>query len=201
MIGYLIGIITMKTDTGILVETGGIGYEIMVPGNSRLFLEKDGAEVKVYTAMIVREDDISLYGFSEMGSLQLFKKLITVSGVGAKAALAILSALSVEEIRRAIVFEDPTMLTRAQGIGKKTAQRIVLDLKDKLGQLEPLTEDEKGFGLDFTDTEMNNPRTEAIAGLTALGYSRGEATSALAAIADNDLSAEAYIKQALKKLF
>jgi holliday junction DNA helicase RuvA len=201
MIGYLIGILTMKTEGGILIETGGIGYEVMIPGNSHLFLEKEGAEVKVYTAMIVREDDISLYGFSDMTSLQLFKKLITVSGVGAKAALSILSAMSVDEIRKAIVFEDPTMLTRAQGIGKKTAQRIVLDLKDKLGTLTH----SEGFGIEknaeFTGIDGSNPRMEALAALTALGYTRGEASAALASVKDNDLTTEAYIKQSLKKLF
>lgn len=201
MIGYLIGILTMKTDTGVLIETGGIGYEVMVPGNSHIFLEKEGAEVKVYTAMIVREDDISLYGFSDMTSLEFFKKLITVSGVGAKAALSMLSAMSVDEIRKAIVFEDPTMLTRAQGIGKKTAQRIVLDLKDKLGNINH----SDGFcgepNMDFAGIDGNNPRMEALAALTALGYTRGEASAALAAVKDNDLSTEAYIKQSLKKLF
>lgn len=201
MIGYLIGILTMKTDAGVLIETGGIGYEVMVPGNSHLFLEKEGAEVKVYTAMIVREDDISLYGFSDMTSLQLFKKLITVSGVGAKAALSILSAMTVDEIRKAIVFEDATMLTRAQGIGKKTAQRIVLDLKDKMGNLTHSDGISVGSNADFAGIDANNPRMEALAALTALGYTRGEATAALAAIAENDLTTEAYIKQSLKKLF
>jgi len=109
--------------------------------------------------------------------------------------------MSVDEIRKAIVFEDPTMLTRAQGIGKKTAQRIVLDLKDKLGAI---THNE-GFGgelnQDYTGFDDNNPRMEALAALTALGYTRGEAAAALAAVQDNDLTTEAYIKQSLKKLF
>jgi holliday junction DNA helicase RuvA len=201
MIGYLVGILTMKTDAGVLIETGGIGYEVMVPGNSPLFLEKEGTEVKVYTAMIVREDDISLYGFSDMTSLQLFKKLITVSGVGAKAALSILTAMSVDEIRKSIVFEDATMLTRAQGIGKKTAQRIVLDLKDKLGHLTHTEGFSTEFNADFAGTDGSNPRMEALAALTALGYTRGEAAAALAAVKDNDLTTEAYIKQSLKKLF
>jgi holliday junction DNA helicase RuvA len=201
MIGYLIGILTMKTETGVLIETGGIGYEVMVPGNSHLFLEKEGAEVKVYTAMIVREDDISLYGFSDMTSLQLFKKLITVSGVGAKAALSILSSMSVDEIRKAIVFEDAAMLTRAQGIGKKTAQRIVLDLKDKLGSITHIDGTEGGSNAEIAGLDMDNPRMEALAALTALGYSRSEAAAALAAVQDNDLTTEAYIKQSLKKLF
>lgn len=201
MIGYLIGILTMKTETGVLIETGGIGYEVTVPGNSHLFLEKEGAEVKVYTAMIVREDDISLYGFSDMSSLHLFKKLITVSGVGAKAGLSILSSMSVDEIRKAIVFEDSAMLTRAQGIGKKTAQRIVLDLKDKLGMLNHGEGAPDSPQPDLSGLGDNNPRMEALAALVALGYSRGEAAAALAAVTDNDLSTEAYIKQSLKKLF
>lgn len=201
MIGYLIGILTMKTDSGVLIETGGIGYEVMVPGNSHLFLEKEGAEVKVYTAMIVREDDISLYGFSDMTSLQIFKKLITVSGVGAKAALSILSSMTVDEIRKAIVFEDAAMLTRAQGIGKKTAQRIVLDLKDKLGAVSGSEAALGGPEAGFAGFDENNPRMEALAALTALGYTRGEASMALAAVKDNDLTTEEYIKQSLKKLF
>lgn len=201
MIGYLIGILTMKTDSGVLIETGGIGYEVMVPGNSHLFLEKEGAEVKVYTAMIVREDDISLYGFSDMTSLQIFKKLITVSGVGAKAALSILSSMSVDEIRKAIVFEDATMLTRAQGIGKKTAQRIVLDLKDKLGTVSGGEVAIGGSDGGYVGFDESNPRMEALAALTALGYTRGEASVALAAVKDNDLTTEEYIKQSLKKLF
>ena len=172
-----------------------------VPGNSHLFLEKEGAEVKVYTAMIVREDDISLYGFGEKSSLQLFKKLITVSGVGAKAALSILSAMPVDEVRKAIVFEDSAMLTRAQGIGKKTAQRIVLDLKDKMGTVEHSEGMVEGAPSDLTGLPGNNPRMEALAALVALGYSRGEASAALAAVTDNDLTTEAYIKQSLKKLF
>ncbi len=201
MIGYLIGILTMKTDTSVLIETGGIGYEVMTPGNSHIFLEKEGSEVKVYTAMIVREDDISLYGFSDMTSLQLFKKLITVSGVGAKAALSILSAMSVDEIRKAIVFEDSTMLTRAQGIGKKTAQRIVLDLKDKLGSITHYDGAGGELSSELVGIDGNNPRMEALAALIALGYSRGEAAAALAAVKDNDLTTEAYVKQSLKKLF
>jgi len=200
MIGYVIGIMAMKTDSSVMIETGGIGYEIMVPGNSRLFLEKEGAEVKVFTAMIVREDDISLYGFSDHTSLQLFKRLITVSGVGAKAGLAILSSMSTEDICKAIIFEDPDMLTRAQGIGKKTAQRIVLDLKDKLGSLQH-TDGIPGDYLPDTGSNIAaNPRAEAVAALVALGYSRGEATSAMAAIKDNELGTEEYIKSALKKL-
>jgi len=201
MIGYLVGILTMKTETGVLIETGGIGYEVTVPGNSHLFLEKEGAEVKVYTAMIVREDDISLYGFSDMSSLQLFKKLITVSGVGAKAALSILSSMSVDETRKAIVFEDAAMLTRAQGIGKKTAQRIVLDLKDKLGNMGHTDGSGESLQTDLPGFPDNNPRMEALAALVALGYSRGEAAAALAAVTDNELTTEAYIKQSLKKLF
>jgi Holliday junction DNA helicase RuvA len=201
MIGTITGILSAKTETGILVETGGIGYEIQIPGNSHFHLEREGAEITVHTALIVREDDLSLYGFDDRSSLALFRQLITVSGVGAKAAMSLISAMTADDVRRSIVFEDAASLTRAPGIGKKTAQRIVLDLKDKLSA-HPMGTDAPRVAAGAGDApQADNPRAEALAALTALGYSRGEAANALAGIPDNDLSAEAYIKQALKKLY
>lgn len=199
MIHYIKGVLAMKFDGGIVVETGGIGYEIHVPANSSVYLAKDHEEITVYTAMIVREDDLSLYGFGEQESLDTFNKLITVNGVGAKAALAILSAMPIHQVKQAIVFEDVASLTKANGIGKKTAQRIVLDLKDKFGTIE-----ESGLpgqpeipGEDMAADE----RTEAVNALIALGYSKGEAVNALAAIKEKELTTEEYIKAALKRLF
>ncbi len=132
MLHYIKGTLTMKYADKVVIETGGIGFELSVPGNSGLYLAKEGTDVTAYTAMIVKEDDISLCGFSDENELELFNKLITVNGVGAKAAMAILSAMPADEIRKAILFEDAVTLTKANGIGKKTAQRIVLDLKDQL---------------------------------------------------------------------
>lgn len=201
MLHYIKGILALKLETGIVVEAGGLGYEISVPANSSVYLAKEGEEITVYTAMIVREDDISLYGFGEKGALDTFRKLITVSGVGAKAALSILSAMPLHEVHQAITLEDAKSLTRANGIGKKTAERIVLELKDKFGTLEDAAVPE-GFAASADNSGgSGDNRTEAANALIALGYTRGEAINALAAVKEQDLTVEEYVKQALKKLF
>lgn len=198
MINYIRGIFASTFEGGVVIETGGIGYEINTPENSGLYRAREGQEVTAYTMMAVREDDISLYGFSDRESLSTFKKLITVSGVGAKAALAILSAMPLSEVHKAIIFEDVTALTRANGIGKKTAQRIVLELKDKLGNVELADED---ISLLRQTSESNDSKAEAVKALMALGYSKTEAVGALTGISGEDMSAEDYIKKALKNLF
>ncbi|MEA4986961.1 MAG: Holliday junction branch migration protein RuvA [Anaerovorax sp.] len=194
MLHYIKGSIAMKFPGGVVVENNGIGYEIYVPDNSTLYLASQGETVSVYTAMIVREDDISLYGFSDEEAIDLFRKFMTVSGVGAKAAMALLSAMPVGELKKAIAFEDANTLTKANGIGKKTAQRIVLELKEKIGGISE-------FGDATEIVHGDNGRTEATNGLIALGYSKSEAVGAIASIEENNLSVEEYIKIALKKLF
>lgn len=184
----------MKLDTGIVVETGGIGYDISVPGNSSLYLRSEGDEVICYTAMIVREDDVSLYGFADRESLELFRLLITVSGVGAKAAMAVLSALTSSQLRQAIAFEDDKAIATANGVGKKTAQRIVLELKDKVSADDVSVPERQAVSAASDDA-----RSEAVNGLVALGYSRAEAVNALAGT--EAATVEEYIKKALKNLF
>lgn len=201
MLHYIKGTLAIKLEAGIVVEAGGLGYEISVPANSSVYLAKEGEEITVYTAMMVREDDISLYGFGEKAALDTFRKLITVSGVGAKAAISILSAMPLYEVHQAIVLEDAKSLTRANGIGKKTAERIVLELKDKFGKLEgaPMLE---GFSAPTgTEDSSGDERTEAANALMALGYTKGEAINALGAVKEQNLTVEEYVKQALKKLF
>ena len=129
MIGFLRGVLFEKGSGYIIIDVGGIGYEVSVPANSGAYLSSEGEEVMIYTTMIVREDDVSLYGFSRRGELDAFRKLITVNGVGAKAGISILSAFTLEQLHQAIVFEDVKALTKANGIGKKTAERIVLERK------------------------------------------------------------------------
>lgn len=202
MLHYIKGTLAMKLESGVVVEAGGLGYELSVPANSAIYLAKEGDEVTVFTAMIVREDDVSLYGFAEKAALDTFRKLITVSGVGAKAALSILSAMPLAEVQQAIVTEDAKALTRANGIGKKTAERIVLELKDKFEAFEGaalpqgLTPEAMTAGGEAADS-----RAEAVNALLALGYTKGEAVNALAAVKETDLTVEEYVKQALKKLF
>jgi len=189
----------MTVNGGIVVETqSGIGLEIFVPANSPVYRYNTGDSVMVFTSMIVKEDDMRLYGFHNKESLELFEKLITVSGVGAKGAMAIIGTLSVEELKRAIAFEDAKEIARANGIGKKTAERIILELKDKMGKLsgelpQSLPQDEAGISADS--------RSEAITALTALGYTKAEAFNAVSSVNDEGLTSEEYIKRALKNLF
>lgn len=194
MIHYIKGTLAIKLDTGIVVEAGGIGYDISVPGNSSLYLRSEGDEVICYTAMIVREDDVSLYGFADRESLELFRLLITVSGVGARAAMAVLSALTSSQLRQAIAFEDDKAIATANGVGKKTAQRIVLELKDKVSADDVSVPEQQTVSAVSDDA-----RTEAVNGLVALGYSRAEAFNALAGA--EAATVEEYIKKALKNLF
>lgn len=191
MFHYIKGNVTMKFDGGIVIESNGIGYEVYVPENSSVYLADSSEMVLIYTAMIFREDDVSIYGFADKESIDLFRKLLTVNGVGAKAALAILSSMPVAAIKKAIVFDDAPTLTKANGIGKKIAQRITLELKDKLGAVGGLTEAAEKVTAD-------SGRSEAINGLISLGYNRSEALEALAGINDDNLSTEEYIKRALK---
>ena len=199
MIGFLRGSLAEKGDGYIIIDVNGVGYLVNVPANSSAYLSPEGEEVMVHTAMIVREDDMSLYGFSTRGELDAFKKLITVSGVGAKAGIAIMSAFTLQQLQQAIVFEDAKALQQANGIGKKTAERIVLELKDKFAA-EGVASMPEGMAANIPSQEAGG-RAEAINALMALGYSRGEATSALASVPESDLSTEEYVKRALKNLF
>jgi Holliday junction DNA helicase RuvA len=193
MFHYIKGNVTMQFEGGVVIESNGIGYEVFVPDNSPVYLSDINETVLVYTAMIVREDDMSIYGFHSKEELELFRLLRTVSGVGAKASMAILSCMPVNEIKKAIVFEDSAALTRANGVGKKIAQRITLELKDKLGADEGLYE--------TADKALSGSgKAEAINALISLGYTKSEAMEALAGINDENLTTEEYIKKALKNI-
>lgn len=194
MFHYIKGRVTMKFEGGIVLEAGGIGYELFVPDNSPAYLTPYNDELLVYTNMTFREDDVSIYGFTERESLETFKRLMTVNGVGAKAALSLLSAMTLSDLKKAIIYEDAQTLTRAQGIGKKIAQRIVLELKDKI---QAFTSDSAS---DKDSLASNNEKDEAITGLMTLGYSRSEAAEAINQIELEKPSTEAYMKEALRGL-
>lgn len=210
MIRYIKGIYAMTFENSIIVENAsGIGFEIFLPAGSPLYRYGEGEEIMVYTSMAVKEDDISLYGFHNREALELFELLITVNGIGAKAAMAILSALSPEELRRAILFEDAKEISRANGVGKKTAERVILELKEKVGKLSdrigdgdiPVSPDSvMGAAAGAVEARGDN-RLEAVSALMALGYSKAEAYSAISQVAEDGLSSEEYIKKALKHLF
>jgi len=200
MIHFVKGQYAGTFNGGVIIEAAGLGYEIFVPENSSAYLLNDGDIVKLYTKMILREDDVSLYGFSQKDGLELFEKLITVNGVGAKAALSIMSAMSIADVRKAIAFDDAAMLTKANGIGKKTAQRIVLELKDKMGDLSSIDGHTGTIGLPNVN-EFTDERTEAMNALISLGYTKSEAVMALSKVTENDLTCEEYIKKALSRIY
>ena len=198
MIRYVKGIYSMNINGGIVVETqSGLGLEIFLPANSPIYRYGEGETIMVYTSMIVKEDDISLYGFHNRDSLEIFERLITVSGVGAKGAMSILSTLEAAELKRAIAFEDAKEISRANGIGKKTAERIILELKDKLAKTDIPAYVPPADTADVS----SDSRSEAITALVTLGYTKAEAFNAVASINDEGLSSEEYIKKALKNLF
>lgn len=182
-----------------MLENQGIGYEIRIPFSSSVYLAAPDETVIVYTYMAVREDAVELYGFDDNESLEMFMLLTTVSGIGSKAALSILSTLSVQEIRKAVVFDDQNALVRAQGIGKKSASRIILELKDRIK--ESSLEDEPGDGNAGTfSSEAVSAFEDAVSALMSLGYTRGEAAGAVSAVRREEASAEELIKEALRKL-
>ncbi len=202
MIGFIKGRIVSCEEGVILIENNGIGYEVGVADSSEFDSLGDKAqEVTVYTLMMVKEDNISLCGFKRKSDLMMFKRLITVNGVGAKAALAILGVMKADELSKAILFEDIDSIVRAPGIGKKTAQRIVLELKDKIGDISGLSSDEVGFASESAGRgEKTDARAEALLALLALGYARSEAAAVLAQIKEEFDDVQDYIKKALAKL-
>ena len=164
MFGYLKGKISMKNPAFIYVECAGVGYHVNISLNTYSKLE-NATDIQIFTHMQVREDDISLYGFADIEERGLFVLLISVSGVGANTARVILSYMTTEEIKRAIMHEDEVSLGKVKGIGPKTAKRIILDLKDKIM---------KGSGAEAVNMPGGNNimRDEALSALVALGFSK-----------------------------
>ncbi len=175
----------------VVIDHHGMGYKIYASGNTMAKMPAMGDGTKVYLHQIIREDFMGLYGFHDRPELELFEQLLTVSGVGAKSALSLLSIATPDSLKKAMAFEDETMLLRATGIGKKTAGRIILELKDKFKK-ENLAAPER-------DIQISASQVEAVAALLSLGYTQKEADSVLKLV-KSDLSVEETIKEALKAL-
>ena len=184
MIGSIRGKVTLKGDRFVLVETTGVGYKIWT-SQDNLLKAKDGSEVLFYTHTHVREDSLDLYGFPNYEELDFFEMLINVSGIGPKGALTILSVATIETLQRAISTSDIPYLTKISGIGKKTAEKMVIELRDKIGALE-----QSGVLQDELD---------ALLALQALGYSQNEARDALKGLSP-ELDTNKKIHAALKVL-
>ena len=181
-----------------VIDCGGVGYACRTTNNTLARLKK-GERAKLYTHLNVREDAMELYGFFSESELNCFQMLIGVSGVGPKAALSILSAATPESLAMSIITGDEKALTVAQGIGKKIAQRIILELKDKLAKGQ-LSADGESYGGTGVTVIPENKSSEAAAALAVLGYSQSEIGVALKGIDVDALSLEDVIKQALKKM-
>ena len=172
-----------------IINVGGIGFQVYMPTSALSTLGAAGKEVKLYTHLHLREDNVSLYGFSLADELALFQMLIGVSGLGPRLALAMLSAMSVEQLTMAIATGNSDLLTVVPGIGKKVASRIILELKDKIAAGWVIT----------PPTQLAQENTDVLAALTALGYSAAEATRAIATLPPStDLSLEDKLKLALQ---
>lgn len=190
MIGRIEGRLIEKNPPQVLVDVHGVGYEIDVPMSTFYNLPAVGQTVVLLTHFVVREDAQLLYGFATAKERSVFRILIKISGVGARTALAILSGMSVESLAQAVSMQDTAMLTRVPGIGKKTAERLVLELKGKLGA------DLTGPALGTTP---NDARSDVAAALVALGYSEKEALAAAKRLPE-DISVNDGIREALKSI-
>ena len=203
MIAYIKGVLADVKEDGIVVETGSIGYNIQVAGNVLGNLPCIGSEVKIHTYTYVREDVLALYGFLTKDDLQMFLLLLGVNGVGPKGALGILSMFSAQELRLAIISQDSKTIAKAPGIGAKTAQRMLIDLKDKVSVEETFEKmGTETVNVSSVKTENSGARSDAIEALTALGYSASESMKAVNAVEiTEDMSSDAILKQALKHMF
>ncbi|MBX5475712.1 MAG: Holliday junction branch migration protein RuvA [Clostridia bacterium] len=195
MIHHLRGRIAHKEAGFCVVEVHGVGYQLAVPASTLTVLPAVGQDVTLYTRLLVREDDVSLFGFATLEERHLFNQLLSVASIGPKLALAVLG-LGVESLRRAVATGDDALLQSVPGVGKKTAQRIVLELRDKLGAHEETTARADGA------TPPADPYREAAAALVALGYGPAEAAQAAASVrldgAEPDVAT--IVREALKRL-
>lgn len=199
MLAYIKGTVEEIGEDYVVVENQNIGYYIKTPGSVIMGIPGLHSQVILYTYMYVREDELSLYGFLTRDALELFKLLITVNGVGPKVANAILTALSEDELRMAVLSGDVKAITKANGIGAKGAQRIIMELKDKIS-LEDMIGTEETYQ-NVASGQAGDAVVEASMALVSLGYSNTEALKAIKAVGDTEgMDAEAIIKLALKKL-
>lgn len=203
MISFLKGELADMTEGTVVLDVGGVGYEVLVPTQLLSMLEGIGQTLKLYTYMQVREDAVVLFGFLTRDDLQMFKLLIGVNGVGPKAGLNILSSLGADDLRFAILADDAKRIAKAPGIGAKTAQKIILELKDKLDLEEAF---EKKLASSQISAEAmaaagSDVMQDAVQALVALGYGSTEALKVVRSVhPTEDMDVEEILKEALKKM-
>lgn len=203
MFSYIRGPLTEIWEDTVVVESGGIGWNIHVPLSVLEAMPRIGEEVKMYISFQVREDAMTLYGFLTRQDLQMFRQLLGVSGIGPKAALGILSSMRPDDLRMAIISEDVKAISKAPGIGPKTAKRVILDLKDRIRMEDilPSGMGQETVGAAAAAAGVDGIGKEAIEALVALGYSMSEATRAVRQVEITDgMSVEEVLKASLRHL-
>lgn len=201
MIAYVHGVIEDVSEDNVVVDVNGIGYNVRISADTASRLPGEGETVRLYTYTLVREDAFQLYGFLSRNDLDIFKKCITVNGIGPKGALAILSVMDADSLRYAIMAGDTKAISRAPGIGARTAERLILDLKDKIKIDDVL------IGKEIAATAASHAadtpqKKEAVEALVSLGYGQTESVKAVNAIEGiEDMDSSAVLKAALKKMF
>lgn len=198
MYSYIKGTLEEIDGSSIVVENGGIGYNISVPGRVIDALAPKGSEVKIYTYLHVKEDCFSLFGFLSRDERMLFQLMLNVSGIGPKGALGILTALSPDELRTAVVTDNAKAIAKAPGIGTKTAQKLIIELKDKVDLEDLILHNDDTNPLQRS---LSGIKEEAVQALVSLGYSEKEAHMAVAAVEGAEtMDIEAVLKAALKNM-
>ncbi len=195
MIGSLRGRLQSKQPPWIVIDVGGVGYEVETPMSTFFDLPEVGAEISLLTHFLVRDDAQQLFGFGSEPERRLFRNLLKVSGVGARMALAILSGISVDGFRRCVETEDAASLVKVPGIGKKTAERLIVEMRDRVGP----GDDGKGRVAPGEAAAPADARSEATTALMALGYSAAEVNRLLRSVDTAGLGAEDIIRQALRQ--
>ncbi|MCM2679693.1 Holliday junction branch migration protein RuvA [Echinimonas agarilytica] len=202
MIGRLRGEVADKQPPEVLLEVGGVGYEVQMPMSSFYNLPEIGQQATIYTHFVVREDAQLLFGFGSKSERALFRQLIKTNGVGPKLGLAILSGMTAEQFVRCVNLDDVTSLTKLPGIGKKTAERLLIEMRDKLKDWSG--DETQDFELTAPNKDIQAPeldaKTDAISALEALGYKHAQAKQAVSKIAQADMSSETLIREALKSM-
>jgi len=200
MIGRLKGILLEKKAPSLLIDVNGVGYEVDAPMTTFYDLPKVGEEIVIYTHLVVREDAHLLYGFIRESDRALFRTLIKVSGVGAKLALALLSGISSHDFIKTIRSNDIATLTRIPGVGKKTAERLVIEMRDRLKELLPESEEAARAAVISSDALPPDEIKDAVSALIALGFKPPEASRMVSRIDTKGLPSEEIIRQALQSV-
>ncbi len=203
MIAYVNGIIDDITDENTVIDVGGVGYNVKISADTAARLPGIGEPVKLYTYTSVKEDSFQLFGFLSRNDLEIFRKCITVNGIGPKGALSILSVLDADSLRFAIMSGDAKAISRAPGIGARTAERLILELKDKIRIDETMISREiDSYNASGGASADSAQKKEAVEALVALGYGQAESVKAVNAIEGiEEMDSGAVLKAALKKLF